>query len=113
VGYQDWIEAASRAVDAAGVLAVVMGAVLATVFAVTRVVRRKDEVYRRFRRSLGRSIRRGPELLVAADIIRTVAVMPTLESTNRGLSTLRANLCKLEKFAYFHRMSNSIPAHVP
>lgn len=80
MGYQDWIEAAGRAVDAAGVLAVVMGAVLATMFAITRIVRKKGEVYGRFRRFLGRSILLGLELLVAADIIRTVAVMPTLES---------------------------------
>ena len=80
MGFQDWIEAAGRAVDAAGVIAVVMGAVLATVFALTRLVRRQGEVYGRFRRFLGRSILLGLELLVAADIIRTVAVTPTLES---------------------------------
>ncbi len=33
-----------------------------------------------FRKTLGRSILTGLELLVAADIIRTVAVEPTLES---------------------------------
>ncbi len=33
-----------------------------------------------FRRSLGRAILLGLELLVAADIIKTVAISPTLES---------------------------------
>lgn len=37
-------------------------------------------VYREYRQLLGRSILLGLELLVAADIIRTVAVTPTLES---------------------------------
>jgi len=41
---------------------------------------RQPDVYRRFRRQLGRSILLGLELLVAADIIRTVAVTPTLDS---------------------------------
>ena len=80
MGFQEWIDTAGRAVDAAGVLAVVLGAVLATVFALTHLIRRQSEVYGRFRRFLGRSILLGLELLVAADIIRTVAVTPTLES---------------------------------
>ena len=37
-------------------------------------------VYRSYRQLLGRSILLGLELLVAADIIRTVAVTPTYES---------------------------------
>ena len=43
---------------------------------------RRDEPnnYRRFRQQLGRSILLGLELLVAADIIRTVAVTPTVTS---------------------------------
>ena len=42
--------------------------------------RRKAGVYRRFRQEVGRAILLGLELLVAADIIRTVAISPTLES---------------------------------
>ncbi|MDR7385111.1 DUF1622 domain-containing protein [Promicromonospora iranensis] len=78
--FEEWVGAVGRAVDAAGVVAVVLGAVVATVFAVTRLARRQGEVYGRYRRFLGRSILLGLELLVAADIIRTVAVAPTLES---------------------------------
>jgi uncharacterized membrane protein len=37
-------------------------------------------VYRRFRQNVGRAILLGLELLVAADIIRTVAISPTLQS---------------------------------
>jgi uncharacterized membrane protein len=80
VEFQEWIEAASRAVDAAGVIAVVLGAVLATAFAARGLLRRQRGVYGRYRRFLGRSILLGLELLVAADIIRTVAVSPTFES---------------------------------
>ena len=45
-----------------------------------RMVRRRSHVYRRFRQEVGRAILLGLELLVAADIIRTVAISPTLES---------------------------------
>lgn len=58
----------------------VIGAIAAAVFAVRRAIRREGPIYRPFRRFLGRSILLGLELLVAADIIRTVAVTPTLES---------------------------------
>ncbi|MCU1513252.1 MAG: hypothetical protein JWO10_342 [Microbacteriaceae bacterium] len=78
--FQDVIEVVGRFIDAAGVVAIVAGALLAMVFAVTRAVQRQSEIYGRFRRFLGRSILLGLELLVAADIIRTVAVTPTLES---------------------------------
>jgi uncharacterized membrane protein len=45
-----------------------------------RLWRRQPYVYRRFRQDVGRAILLGLELLVAADIIRTVAIRPTLES---------------------------------
>jgi uncharacterized membrane protein len=80
VDFQSVIESAGRVIDAAGVVAVVVGAVLAAVFAATRLIRSESGVYQRFRRFLGRSILLGLELLVAADIIRTVAVTPTIDS---------------------------------
>lgn len=59
----------------------VIGAGVAAVSAVTRLVRGTEgDTYRRFRQQLGRSILLGLELLVAADIIRTVAITPTLTS---------------------------------
>jgi uncharacterized membrane protein len=74
------VEAVGRLIDAAGIAAIVTGAILAALVAVPRLVRRQAGVYEQFRRFLGRSILLGLELLVAADIIRTVAVSPTLES---------------------------------
>lgn len=68
--------------DAAGVAAMVVGATIATVVAAAGLLRKVDgnAVYRDYRRSLGCSILLGLELLVAADIIRTVAVTPTFRS---------------------------------
>jgi uncharacterized membrane protein len=74
------IEFVGKVIDAAGVAIMIAGALAATVQAVRRGVAREQEVYRRYRQQLGRSILLGLELLVAADIIRTVAITPTLGS---------------------------------
>ncbi|ALO68165.1 DUF1622 domain-containing protein [Arthrobacter alpinus] len=79
-GFQHLIDSVGRAVDAVGVAAVIIGTLLAALFAASRLIRRESDVYRQFRRFLGRSILLGLELLVAADIIRTVAVTPSMES---------------------------------
>jgi uncharacterized membrane protein len=77
--YQQVMEFVGRVVDAAGVFIVVTGALLATV----RFLRRRGsatESYRLYRQDLGRAILLGLEFLVAADIIRTVVVDPTLQN---------------------------------
>lgn len=74
------IEAVGEVIDVVGVIAIVVGVVYAILDAALRGVRRVSPVYTRFRRVLGRAILLGLELLVAADIIKTVAVTPTLES---------------------------------
>ena len=73
------VEQVGLAIDAGGVLVVVLGIIMA----VWRVLLRPASPlgrYRQFRQDLGRGILLGLEFLVAADIIRTVAVTPTLES---------------------------------
>ncbi|MBA4191579.1 MAG: hypothetical protein C0467_26670 [Planctomycetaceae bacterium] len=76
--FRDVVETCGIVIDGAGVLAIVLGLVVATGrYAVTG--RRNAEGYRQFRQDLGRGILLGLEFLVAADIIRTVAVTPTLE----------------------------------
>ena len=67
-------------IDVLGVVALVLGAVIAGVAAARGMMRREPDVYTQFRRALGRAILLGLELLVAADIIRTVATTPTLMS---------------------------------
>ncbi|WP_353813241.1 DUF1622 domain-containing protein [Agromyces sp. SYSU T00266] len=69
-------------IDVLGVVAIVVGVLYAMADAAIRRVRNMGPVYARFRRVLGRGILIGLELLVAADIIRTVAVEPTLESVS-------------------------------
>ena len=74
------VEAVGKGIDAAGVGVIVLGGLAATALAASRLLAREVETYRRYRQQLGRSILLGLELLVAADIIRTVAVTPTLTS---------------------------------
>lgn len=67
-------------VDAAGVAVIVIGAAIATWAAAVRFARHDAGTYRAFRQQLGRTILLGLELLVAGDIVRTVAAQPTLTS---------------------------------
>ena len=67
-------------VEGAGVAVIVGGIVVAGVPACTRRRAGEGGVYDTFRRRIGRAILLGLELLVGADIIRTVATAPTLIS---------------------------------
>lgn len=73
------IEAIGTTIDAIGVAVIAGGAVLA-VFMTLGKSSREEGAYDFFRRRLGRAILLGLEFLVAADIIRTVAVTPTWQS---------------------------------
>ena len=74
------IQTTGEVIDVIGVIAIVVGVLYAIVDAAIRGLGRVGPVYTRFRRVLGRAILLGLELLVAADIIKTVAVTPTLDS---------------------------------
>jgi uncharacterized membrane protein len=80
MAFNDVIEKIGMAIDAAGVVVIVTGAAIAFVIAAVRRSRRESEVYRRFRQQLGQTILLGLELLVAGDIVRTVAASPSLTS---------------------------------
>ena len=84
--FEDAVDAVTVAIDAAGVAVLVCGIVIATGVYLNdvRAVDDRLEAYRRYRRGLGRAILLGLEFLVAADIIRTVAVSPTF----RGVGVL-------------------------
>jgi uncharacterized membrane protein len=75
--FKEAVETIGLVIDGAGVAAIVVG----VLFAAWRYVGglRDPSGYRRLRQDLGRGILLGLEFLVAADIIRTVAVVPTLD----------------------------------
>lgn len=72
----------ARIIEVAGIAVIVLGAALATALFLHHLYRDRqfNEAYSRYRSNLGRAILLGLELLVAADIIRTVAVEPTFRS---------------------------------
>jgi uncharacterized membrane protein len=80
VGYEDIIETVGMVVDFAGVVVIVLGIAWATRTLVPAGGRGGIDRYRTFRQEIGRAILLGLELLVAGDIIRTVAVSPTFTS---------------------------------
>ena len=86
--FKSTVDAISKVIDAVGVVVIVAGLAIATVVFLLAVRSRADRLagYRVYRQQVGRAILLGLEFLVAADIIRTVAVSPTF----RGVGVLAA-----------------------
>jgi uncharacterized membrane protein len=75
------MDAISKAFEIAGVTIIVLGFFVALARAGVRVWHKEyTEAYESVRATFGRSVLLGLEVLVAADIIRTVAVDPTLDN---------------------------------
>ena len=78
-----WIHLVTRVVEVAGTAIIVVGAFGSLSVFLARLARQtqpREALIADFRSSLGRSILLGLEFLVAADIINTVAVEPTVQS---------------------------------
>ena len=81
MSYEQTITDVSRAVEVVGIGTLVIGGLYALGAFGVRVARSvRADSYEDLRRSLGRSILLGLEILVAADIIRTIAITPTFTS---------------------------------
>ncbi|AKK29862.1 DUF1622 domain-containing protein [Mycobacterium sp. EPa45] len=110
------IETVGKAIDATGVAAIAIGALLSAAGVLRRL--RTGDAYRAFRQQLGRSILLGLELLVAADIIRTVAVTPDARSVAvlAGIVLIRTFLSfslELEITGYWPWQKNRQPQATP
>ena len=77
-----WIEYAALAIELLAVTIIIVAIVVALGrYLVRRFIRRTDEDhYHQLKVSLGKALLLGLEVLVAADIVRTVALEATLES---------------------------------
>jgi uncharacterized membrane protein len=80
IAFKEIIEYVGLAIDAMGVAAIVVGLVVAVCRYAAPSLWRSERSYLAFRQDIGRGILLGLEFLVAADIIRTVAVSPTVQS---------------------------------
>lgn len=76
--YEDVISTVVLAVETLGAAIMVFGGL----WSMTQAIRHRDEqdAYQRLRRHLGRSILLGLEVLIVADIIRTIVVDATVSS---------------------------------
>ncbi len=79
--FTEVISIAGYAIEAVGVLVIVVGSCISSVVFI-RTFRNLPEgfAYITYRRQLGRSIILGLEFLIAGDIVRTVVVADTLEN---------------------------------
>ncbi len=78
-----WVQRAGDVMEVAGVVVVVVGALvsLGAAYTTWRTDGREGS-YRSYRQSLGRAILLGLEFLVAADIVRTVSHVPTVQQVS-------------------------------
>jgi uncharacterized membrane protein len=79
----DIVELLAQGFDLGGVTALLVGTVVTLAHYLRSLARPagdRRQAYRGLRQGLGRAILVGLELLVAADIIRTVAIEPTFQS---------------------------------
>lgn len=83
--FKSAVEAIAKGIDGAGVVVLVVGFLVATALYL-RTIRGQgaEAAYKPYRQRIGRSILLSLEFLVAADIIRTVAIEPTF----RGVGVL-------------------------
>jgi uncharacterized membrane protein len=90
------VETTGGIIDIIGVAVIALGGLIAAAVTVLRMLRKDGDNYRLFRDQLGRSILLGLEFLVAADIIKTVAITPNAESV-----TILAGVVLIRTFLSF------------
>jgi uncharacterized membrane protein len=77
--FRNIVSVTGYAIEAVGVIIIVIGALLATISALKKTGNDSDR-FRTYKRELGQSMMLGLEFLVAGDIIRTVIVDHSIES---------------------------------
>jgi len=81
VDFTEIMSVVSRGFEVVGIAVLVIGFLTGIFLALRDLMRgERSGVYRMIRRYFGQSILLGLEILVAADLIRTVAVDPTMEN---------------------------------
>ena len=77
-----WIDTAAIAMEIFAIIVIVAGIVIGAVRFFAVVIRRGDNhrAYHVFKAFMGRTLLLGLEILVAADVVRTVALDPTMEN---------------------------------
>jgi len=74
------IELAARAVEAFAVIIIVTAIIHGSVEFLVNITAKSDLAYERYKSQLGKGLLLGLEFLVAADVVRTVILEPTLQN---------------------------------
>ena len=82
VTFTEGMETVAKFFEAVGALVLLVGLALSAGLSIRSLARTRDlqRAYRVLRRSFGGAIILGVEVLVAADLVRTVAIAPTIEN---------------------------------
>ena len=80
MSWEEFISDLVKCVEAVGAGIMVIGGLVSLVAFLRDSVVKKEASYDRLRRNLGRCILLGLEVLIVADIVRTIVVDPTFES---------------------------------
>jgi uncharacterized membrane protein len=78
--FHRWVELGASGIEAMAVALIVGSFLWASIRFLVHTGRHAANPYQRYKISLGRALSLGLEFLVAADVIRTVAVAPTLQN---------------------------------
>jgi len=76
--FHTWVEYGASAIEAMAVVVIVSAFFFASIRFLVHTGRHDANPYQRYKIFLGRALSLGLEFLVAADVIRTVAIAPTL-----------------------------------
>lgn len=75
-----YIELIAKIIESVGIAVIFMGMSISLVQYIVSVLKKQKDSYMVFRKSLGKSVLLGLEILIAADIVATVITEPTLRS---------------------------------
>ncbi len=116
MGFENVMEDVARVFEAVGVGVLVLGGIWAFIKAIGNW-RKKRDVYTGIRKDFGRALLLGLEILVAADIVKTVSVATTLDNVViLGILVLVRTLLsfsldvEIDGVAPWRRASNSVQA---
>ena len=77
---RQWIELGALTIELLAVTVILVAVVFGTARFLVHMQQRVDDAYKQFKAHLAKALLLGLEFLVAADIVRTVALEPTLQS---------------------------------
>src|SRR6476469_9066010 len=80
MSYEDHVRDVVKVVEAVGAAIMIVGGLIAFARYALQLVKRAPDPYRDLRQNLGRVILLGLEVLIIADIIRTIVVSQSIES---------------------------------